>query len=186
MRVIGGLAKGRKLKSVKGMTTRPTADRVKEALFNILQGEIEESNFLDLYAGTGNIGIEALSRGAKIAVFIDEDRQAINVLKENLSLIGLEEKGEVYQQDVLRALRILGKKRLLFDLIFLDPPYRHGLEEKTLFAISANNLLLPQGLVIVEHLDKNILPLKVDALELVRKERYGDTAISFYRKREDH
>lgn len=185
MRVIAGIAKGRRLKAVKGMTTRPTADKVKESLFNIIREKIEDSNFLDLYAGTGNIGIEALSRGAARVVFVESARQAIKVLKENVNLVNFQENVEVYQQDVLIALDILGKKKKSFDLIFLDPPYYEGLEEKTLARIFLNKILAPQGLIVVEHLHKNQLPSTVDALQLIRTETYGDTAISFYRIRED-
>lgn len=185
LRVISGLAKGRRLKSVKGMTTRPTADRVKESLFNIIREEIEDSIFLDLYAGTGSIGIEALSRGASKVTFIDQDKQAIKVLKENLVLTKFDEQAEVYQQDVQLALNILGKKKKVFNLIFLDPPYYKGLEEKTLEKILDNGILIPNGLIIVEHLHKNILPDSMGKIQLIRTETYGDTAISFYRKRED-
>jgi len=185
LRVIGGLAKGRRLKAVKGTKTRPTADRVKESLFNIIREKVADSNFLDLYAGTGNVGIEALSRGAAQAVFIEQDRKAIKILKENLNLTSFQQKAEVYQQDVLVALDILGRKKRTFSLIFLDPPYYEGLEEKTLEKILLSKVLTPDGLIIVEHLRKNILPAKVNILQLVRTETYGDTAMSFYRKREE-
>jgi len=182
VRVIAGQAKGRKLKAVKGITTRPTADRVKEALFNILRERIDDCYFLDLYAGTGSIGIEALSRGAKKAFFVDAEKQAVQVIKENLFLTNFIEQAEIYQQNVSKATLLLGKKNQQFDLIFLDPPYYQGLEEQTLKAIEHNNLLQEQGLVIVEHLHKNSLPSTVENLCLMRSEKYGDTSLSFYQK----
>lgn len=185
MRVIAGTAKGRRLKTVKGMTTRPTADRVKESLFNIIKEKLEDNSFLDLYAGTGNIGIEALSRGVVRVVFVERDKQAIKILRENLQLTNFQQNVEIYQQDVMTALEILGKKKRSFDLIFLDPPYYEGLEEKTLASICSNKVLTSQGLVIIEHSRKNTLPSTVASLQLIRTENYGDTAISFYRIRED-
>lgn len=185
MRVIAGTAKGRRLKTVKGMTTRPTADRVKESLFNIIREKLEGNSLLDLYAGTGNIGIEALSRGVTSAVFVERDKQAVKVLRENLQVTSFQQNVEVYQQDVMIALDIFGKKKRAFDLIFLDPPYYEGLEEKTLTRIFLNKVLAPEGLVIIEHSRKNNLPSTVASLQLIRTEIYGDTAISFYRIRED-
>lgn len=184
MRVIAGIAGGRKLKAVKGTNTRPTADRVKEALFNILQNKISESLFLDLFAGTGSIGIEALSRGAAKAVLIDSNKQAIDVIRENLASTGLE--AEVYHQDVLRLLSILGRQEKSFDLIFLDPPYQLGIEEQILVNISHYNLLMEEGIVIVEHSSKKSLPFLVESLCLFRTQKYGDTSLSFYKKGEDN
>ncbi|MGI6567123.1 MAG: 16S rRNA (guanine(966)-N(2))-methyltransferase RsmD [Firmicutes bacterium] len=179
MRVIAGAAKGRRLDSVKGLKTRPTSDRVKESLFSILGERVAMGRFLDLYAGSGAVGIEALSRGAPAAVFVDHSRAAVQVIRRNLERTGLAELAEVYQTNVERAVSILAKRRLDFACIFLDPPYSSGRAAGTLAAIDQSSLAGPDTLVIVEHGRQEEVPERVGSLRLCRVQAYGDTKISF-------
>lgn len=180
LRVIAGAAKRKRLKVPRGLKVRPTSDRVKEALFNILGDLVPGSVFLDLYAGTGNVGIEALSRGAERAVFVEKDRRVVEVLVENLALAGVSARARVMRVSALAAIRKLGSNGEKFDLIFLDPPYSLGAEGKVLNEIAVNALCRQTGLVIVESPKDRELPV-VRGLVKVRRERYGDTALTFYR-----
>ena len=144
MRVITGTARGRKLLEPAGMDIRPTTDQVKEAIFNILQGDVEGRRVLDLFAGTGQLGIEALSRGAESCVFVDESREAVKLVKANLEKCGFS--GEVFQGDALRFL----ESREKYGLIFLDPPYRSGLYGELLQRIKHFDKLLTGGIMVVE------------------------------------
>ncbi|HPT83648.1 MAG TPA: 16S rRNA (guanine(966)-N(2))-methyltransferase RsmD [Limnochordia bacterium] len=180
MRVIAGKAKGTKLASVKGLSTRPTGDRVKEALFNILGPAVVESSFLDLFAGSGAIGLEALSRGARQVVWVEADRACCEQIKKNLARTGLQG-GVVYRSDVFAALNGLHKRGEQFDLIFLDPPYNRGLVAKTLERLTATELLTPEGIIIAEASKKEEAPLGVSKLCLEQIRTYGETALLFYR-----
>lgn len=180
MRVITGLAKGRRLKAPKGMDTRPTSDRVKEALFNILGQRVVDAEFLDLFAGTGSIGIEALSRGSRAVVFVERDPRAYKVILDNLNTVGFSKGVELYRQEVQKATIMLGKRKKAFDIVFIDPPYQKNLEKQTLDDLQKNNLLKPHSLVIVEGSTRDSLPKEVGILRLVREEIYGDTTLSFY------
>jgi 16S rRNA (guanine966-N2)-methyltransferase len=180
LRIITGTAKNRKLKVPKGFEVRPTSDRVKEALFNILGDLVPGCLFLDLFAGTGNVGIEALSRGAAGAVFVEKIRKNVLVIEENLVLTGLHSRARVINLDVFKALPILGREGLHFDLVFLDPPYLKKIEAEVLSDIVGNNLLKPRGRVIVESSRKNLLPPAVDLIKLNRQEKYDDTVLSIY------
>ncbi len=150
MRVIAGKAKRISLAAPPGMDTRPTTDRIKETLFNMLQGSLADSSFLDLYAGSGAIGIEALSRGAKRAVFIEQDRAAIRCIKENLGRTKLAEEALVCQAEVLEGIRRLEQDGRSFDVIFLDPPYRMGEEERVLRYLSHSAVADRNTLIVVE------------------------------------
>lgn len=161
---------------------RPTSGRVKEALFNILGDLVVGCCFLDLFAGTGNIGIEALSRGAEVAVFVDNDIKNISVIKKNLAITGFESCARVIHLDVEDALKLLGKEGCKFDLIFIDPPYLKGFETNTLAGIASHGLLKPEGKVIVESSKKDYLPRGVEDIKIIRQEKYGDTLLSFYVK----
>lgn len=185
MRVIAGSARGRRLKSVPGTNTRPTTDRVKENLFNILGSAVNNAAFLDLFAGNGGVGIEALSRGARSAVFIDKSRTCTKMIRTNLEIVGFLDRAQVYTNDVLQALGILGRKGQQFDLIFLDPPYQSGLVDKALVQISSSNLLTPGGLVIAEYGKKEEIIQFALNLSRVREQQYGDTVLGFYRAEED-
>ena len=179
MRVITGQAKGRFLKVPRGWGGRPTSDRVKESLFNILGPLVPGASFLDLFAGTGNVGIEALSRGASRAVFVENNRQAVRAIRENLAQTGLGDRAEVLPLDVLAAAgRLKGQK---FEIIFLDPPYGQGLEVQALEALVANDLVKENGLVVVEGSRRRQMPARVGCLKLCREHRIGDTVLAFYR-----
>ena len=155
MRVITGTARGRRLKELEGKETRPTTDRVKEGLFNIIQFDIEGRRVLDLFAGTGQLGIEALSRGAESAVFVDCRKEAARLAEDNLRLTGLRDKARVVCGD---ALSFLASAREKYDLIFLDPPYGTGLLEKALSDIVRFDILRQHGIIICESTMEQVLP----------------------------
>ncbi|NOX97406.1 MAG: 16S rRNA (guanine(966)-N(2))-methyltransferase RsmD [Nitrospirae bacterium] len=181
LRIVGGEAKGRKLNIVKGKSVRPTADRVKESLFNILREEIRDNEVLDLFAGVGSLGIEALSRGAKRAVFVDKGSACARVIGKNLDILGFRERAEIYHEEVAKAVRWLAQQERKFGLVFVDPPYGSDLAEKTLEGLAGSQIVDEEGTVIVEHYWKRILPEAVGTLGLVRNEKYGDTSLSFYK-----
>lgn len=149
MRVIAGSARSMPLKTLKGLDVRPTTDRTKETLFNILQFRIPGCRFLDLYAGSGSIGIEALSRGAGCAVFVEKDRRVQKLIEENLSFTKLADRGKLVRGDAEAVLPLLVREGP-FDVVFMDPPFDHGLEEKTLRALAGLPLLAEDGIVVVE------------------------------------
>ncbi|WP_081461996.1 16S rRNA (guanine(966)-N(2))-methyltransferase RsmD [Desulforamulus ruminis] len=181
LRIIGGLVRGRNLKSPKGMSTRPTSDRVREALFNILSPRVSGSYFLDLFSGTGAVAIEALSRGAERAVMVEKDRGTAGIILSNLKLCNLTEKAEVLNLDTNRAISVLAARKVPFDLIFIDPPYKKNFEVPTMEQVQRFDLLVDNGILVVES-DKNDLPPDdVGKLTAYRREKYGDTALTFYR-----
>ena len=149
MRVIAGSARRVSLKTLEGMNTRPTQDRIKETLFNMLQYDLAHCTFLDLFAGSGGIGIEALSRGAKTAVFVEQNADAVQIVRENLKATRLEDRAVVMHTDALTALkRLEGKYR--FDYIFMDPPYNHELERQMLEYLTGSELIDKQSTIIIE------------------------------------
>ena len=154
MRVISGIKKGYKLKAPKGKDTRPTEDRIKESLFNILKGIDEESVVLDLFAGSGSIGIEFLSRGAKMVYFIDKSYLSIKIIKENLEHTGLEWKTKVIKGESIKSVGLLGGQSIKFDYIFIDPPYGNNLTINAIESIWNEDILDEGGIIIVEH-EKN-------------------------------
>lgn len=179
MRVITGTARGRKLGQLQGEDTRPTTDRVKESIFNIIQFDIEGRRVLDLFGGTGQLGIEALSRGAAHCTFVDLRREAVNLIRENLSLTGLADRAQVVQSDYLAYLtRAEGK----FDLVFLDPPYSAGLLEKALGAIANIDIMSGNGIILCESAADKSLPELAAPYEKVREYRYGQIKITLYRR----
>jgi 16S rRNA (guanine(966)-N(2))-methyltransferase RsmD len=182
MRVIAGEAKGRRLKVPKGRGVRPTSDYLREALFDILGASVRGVRFLDLYAGSGAVGIEALSRGGGEVVFVERDQGCLRILRENLETVGLEQKGRVLAGDALRVLPRLVRHGERFDIIFLDPPYGTGLARLTLDAVASGDLLRPHGVVIVEHFLKEPLPARSGQLSRVREKVHGQTVLSFYRR----
>jgi len=177
MRVIAGEAKGRKLLSVPGI--RPITDRVKEALFDILREKVVGALFLALFAGTGSVGIEALSRGAQRAVFVEKRWQAVKTIEENLRLTGLADRAEVVQDDGFRFLKRELCQR--FDLIYIAPPQYQGLWAKTLLALDGGELLAKEGLAIAQIFPKEREELELKALRLVDRRRYGSTMLCFYK-----
>ncbi|SHJ70333.1 16S rRNA (guanine(966)-N(2))-methyltransferase RsmD [Caminicella sporogenes DSM 14501] len=182
MRVIAGQAKGTKLKTLKGLDTRPTSDRVKEALFSILAPSIESGKVLDLFSGTGNLGIEAISRGASFAYLVEKNRKCFNIIKENVIKTKLNDKIKIIIKDVFMAIREFGEKGENFDIIFMDPPYLKGFIIPCLEEICNNNILKEEGIIAVEHDVKDVLPDRVEALIKVKERKYGKTIISFYSK----
>ena len=181
MRVIGGAAKGRRLLAPKGQAVRPTSDRVKESLFNILPRDFSGMKVLDLFAGTGNLSIEALSRGAVHAVLVDSSERSAAAIKENLRRLSFTAKTEVWTAPAARCLRALARRRESFDIIFLDPPYDRGLAKRSLDIIAQCNIVRESGTIVVEHSTREALQQRYDSLELHDERRYGDTLLSFYK-----
>ena len=178
MRVIAGSLGGRRLKAPSGTVTRPTSDRVREALFGML-GDIEGARVLDLFAGTGALGIEALSRGASHAVFVEQDARATRVLRENLESLGIGEgSAEVRRSGVLGALRSAQARKETYDLLFIDPPYRRAHELGPDLSAILPSLLEPGARIVAESDRRAPLAL---ALEIERERRYGDTSITIHR-----
>jgi 16S rRNA (guanine(966)-N(2))-methyltransferase RsmD len=179
MRVISGKARGVNLKTPEGLTTRPTADRVKEALFSIINFDVPNTSVLDLFGGTGQLGIEALSRGAKSAVFVDAGEAACKLIKENLRRTKLEEQGRVIRSDYLRFLSTCRDK---FDIVFLDPPYAEEFLENSLKKLSEIDILQSNGIIVTERpLDKEI-PWNFPGFSRSKDYKYGNTFITLYRK----
>jgi len=181
MRVIGGNARGRQLKVPKGQALRPTAGRVKESLFDILPHNLSGAKVLDLFAGTGNLTIEALSRGAAQAVLVDSSAQSGKAIRENLHSLNLTNRAKLLAMPVTRALRLLARQRETFDLIFLDPPYERQLIEPALRIIDKEMLLRESGVLIAEHSVREPITLHLLRLNLSDQRRYGSTALSFFR-----
>ena len=180
MRVISGKLRGKRLFSPKGLNLRPTSDRVKEAIFNILQDQFQGQNVLDLFAGTGALGIECLSRGARRAVFVEESPRSLSALRRNIEECRLKEQAEVLGRKVLPALKILEARGEAFGIIFLDPPYDKGEARRVLEALSRSSILTPGTLVVAEHsLTEEIDPIPF--LQRIDLRKYGRTRISFFR-----
>jgi 16S rRNA (guanine966-N2)-methyltransferase len=150
MRVIAGTAKRLSLKTIEGLETRPTTDRIKETLFNMINQGIADCDFLDLFSGSGGIGIEALSRGAKSAVFVENNRVAIECINMNLHNTGLSKNANVISMDVLSAIRTLELQNKVFDIIFMDPPYDQLLEKKVLEALEHSSIIYCDTIIIIE------------------------------------
>ena len=178
MRIISGTAKGTKLYTLEGLETRPTLDRVKESVFNIIHNEIIDSTVLDLFSGSGNLGIEALSEGASFAYLVDYNKKASDTIKRNLNTIGIKD-AEVINLDYKKALNYLKDKKI--DLIFLDPPYKTDFIEQSIKLIDQYNILSDEGLIICENdsLDKIVYP---DNYEVVKDRKYGDKWVVILRK----
>ena len=181
MRVITGKARGIALKTPKGMLTRPTADKVKEAMFSIIQFDIPGANVLDLFGGTGQLGIEALSRGAKRAVFVDSREEACQLIRENLQKTRLESNATVIRSDYLDYLR-RGKEK--FDVIILDPPYAEVFLENSLKLITEIDILQSGGIIITERPIDKALPWEFKGYSRSRDYKYGNTLLCVYRRDE--
>lgn len=179
--MISGEARGHKLKTLKGTATRPTSDRVKESLFNIISASIPESNVLDLFAGSGSLGIEALSRGAAFAVFADKSRESCGIIKENLIFTKYVEKSEVLFMGFAETLVKLASEGRKFDIVFLDPPYNKKFIQESLNILANNDIIRDSGILAAEHHIDDRLPEYCGKLKLSRRQKYGDTALSFYK-----
>jgi 16S rRNA (guanine966-N2)-methyltransferase len=182
MRVIAGKYRSRQLRSLRGLDVRPTSDRLRETLFNVLAAQIEDSVWLDLYAGTGAVGIEALSRGARTVYFVESSRKAAEVIRQNLRSLDIEEGYEVLERDTEQALRLLDSQAVSCDVCFFDPPYRmQSAYADVLGFLGQSRLLKPASIVVAEH-DKHFDPGgNFGALERYRELRQGDVLLSFYK-----
>lgn len=188
MRVIAGIYRSRILKSLKGLALRPTSDRLRETLFNVLAPNLPGSRFVDLFAGTGAIGIEALSRGAAEIVFIENHPPAVTLIRLNLESLGINTGATVLAVDALRGLALLAARintgAPAFDHIFLDPPYAAAEDySRVLEFLGSADLLAPGGMVVAEHRRKFDLREEAGELRRFRVLRQGDAALSFYRRR---
>lgn len=173
MRVIAGDHKGRPLKSVPTHKTRPTTDKVKESVFQMIGPYFDGGAVLDLFAGSGGLGIEALSRGVKSCVFVDQQPKAIETIYENVNMLKLNEQVEVYRADALRALKAAGKRELKFNYIFLDPPYKKFSYEDLIAKVLNYELLADGGTIVCEHDASEEIPEKVKNITLIKTEKYG-------------
>ena len=183
MRIIAGTARSLPLKSVPGMETRPTTDRIKETLFNILQDDVPGSYFLDLFAGSGQIGLEAMSRGARYAVFVDNGKKAVACIEDNIRFTKFDKETKLYPSDVLSALRSMEGK-YQFDIIFMDPPYNQDIEKDVLRYLATSSLLKEDTMIIVEaSLDTEFDYVEEYGLELTRLKTYKTNEHAFIRKK---
>nr|WP_325176714.1 16S rRNA (guanine(966)-N(2))-methyltransferase RsmD [Paenibacillus alkalitolerans] len=180
MRVISGSAKGRPLKAVPGTGTRPTTDKVKEALFSMIGPYFDGGEALDLFAGSGGLGIEALSRGMDKAVFIDIDKKSVDTIRDNVQAAKVEERTEIFRSEAAKALRALAKRSKAFDLVFLDPPYRMKDIPDYLAYMEENGLVRDGATIVVEHEASFEYPEEICSFRLRRRAQYGDTAVSLY------
>jgi len=182
MRIIGGQARGRQIRLPAGCRIRPTADRVKESLFNILH-PVEGAYFLDIYAGCGNVGLEALSRGARGSVFVEKDLRLVDAIRENLRLLGFEGQGEVIVAGAEQGLRRLGKRGERFDILFADPPYDEDFLPEILRCLEGAELLAENGIIVLQHsVREDPKESLTQTLVMTDQRRYGDTLLSFLKK----
>jgi 16S rRNA (guanine(966)-N(2))-methyltransferase RsmD len=181
MRVISGKAKGRRLITPKGGGVRPTADRIKESLFDILPRDFSGMKILELFAGTGNVSIEALSRGAESVVLVDASERSARIIRENLRRVGFTDRAQVWAMPARRALNAVARQGQKYDLIFLDPPYEQKLVGRSLELIASINPLEPSAVVVAEHSVRETVKSRYGLLSLNDQRRYGDTLLSFFR-----
>ncbi len=184
MRLTGGLDRGRKVRAPRGLHTRPTASRVREALFNIL-GPPVDAVVLDLFAGTGALGLEALSRGAASAVFVERDSRALAVLSRNLKELGFQDRAQVKPTNVHAALLRLAQEANRFNWVFIDPPYATPDARRALEGLAGCSFLDKGVIIVVEHDKRNVPPDDVGNIRMTDRRFYGDTGLSFYRRDSD-
>ncbi len=182
MRVIAGRFGGRRLRAPKGSSTRPTADRVREALFSILGPPPEDAVVLDLFAGAGTLGLESLSRGARRAVFVDSARAAVACLEDNIKSLGAELLCEVHPMDVMKALPRLARSHPAMAWVFLDPPYRTDVGLRVMASLADSPLVGPESIVVCEHDRRETYDDAIGALRKISQRSYGDTCLSLYRR----
>jgi 16S rRNA (guanine(966)-N(2))-methyltransferase RsmD len=169
------------LRAVEGLAVRPTSDRLRETLFNILAPRIEGSRFLDICAGSGAVGLEALSRGASAATLIDKSRRACSVIEANLQTLGIKREATVINRDAITALKRLAEEAKEFDIVFLDPPYASEIYDTLMHELATTRLLSSDSIVIVEHRAKTPPEPHYDELKLFREVKQGESAIAFYK-----
>jgi len=179
MRVITGIARGRCLETLEGDATRPTTEKVKEAVFSIIQFDIEGRNVLDLFAGTGQLGIEALSRGALSAVMVDSNKQAVEIIRKNIKICGFEDKSEVYCVDYKTFLAAKSGK---FDIAFLDPPYAGGILEDAFLKVS--KVMSESAVIICEHSPSVKMPDDIEGYKIQKQYKYGKISVTVFKKGE--
>lgn len=182
MRVITGKYKGRRLENPIGYDIRPTSDKVKESIFNLLMNDTYGRVFCDLFCGTGSLGIEALSRGAKRCYFCDSSKESIRLTLSNIKYCKAEEEAVVLQGDYIRSLNRIKEK---IDVFLLDPPYKAGLYEKCLETIENLDLLSEEGIILAEHESRDLMPEEVGNLRLVKEKKYGKITVSIYKRKGD-
>ncbi len=179
LRIIGGALKGKKLYSVRGTSIRPTADRLRESIFNILSQRVLDAVVLDLFSGTGALGIEALSRGAESVVFVDNRKTALSVLRRNIDSCMLDQKANIVKWNIRQNLNCIKSKKQHFDLIFLDPPYDKNLIKPTLFNLGKSHSLKNKACIVVEHSFLEPIPTDFITFDLLDQRKYGKTLVSF-------
>ncbi|MDX2042638.1 MAG: 16S rRNA (guanine(966)-N(2))-methyltransferase RsmD [Acidobacteriota bacterium] len=181
MRIIAGQYKGRRLKTLEGLAVRPTSDRMRETLFNILMPRIEDARFLDICAGSGAVGIEALSRGAAHITFIESSRKAVSIISENLRHCGITENFQLIARDAATTIKYLAQENRQFDIVYFDPPYDSEIYSPVLWQIAQNNLLTDDGIIIVEHRRQLLLAPNYDNLRPYREVVQGESVLTFFR-----
>ena len=179
MRIIAGMHKGRKLSSLPGKTTRPTSGKVREAIFSIHGDSVRETAVLDLFAGTGAFGLEALSRGAANAVFIDSDRRSISVIRKNIELCGEKDRSIVICADIALNPNIVAASGRLFDLVFMDPPYGSLVVRRTLEGLEKQGVLAKGAILVIEHDKHEEIPTDMPGMEITDRRKYGKTFVTF-------
>ncbi|MEA1940475.1 MAG: 16S rRNA (guanine(966)-N(2))-methyltransferase RsmD [Candidatus Caldatribacteriota bacterium] len=181
MKIVAGKNKGNKLKPLKSISIRPTSQKVREALFDIIMPGIGETIFLDIFAGTGAVGIEALSRGAKKVVFVEKELKCVKIIIENLKKTKNYQFSLILNKRCLTGLRLLSRKKYLFDYIFLDPPYNKGMVNSTITEISELRILKEDGIIIIQHHKKEIVKNNYNGLKMFRQKKYSESMLSFYK-----
>lgn len=186
MRISGGEARGRIIALPRGCRIRPTTERVKESLFDLL-GPVRDACFLDLFAGCGNVGLEAISRGVSKAVFVEKSPRLAAAIAKNLALLGFEERGEILALEADGAIRLLGRRAQRYDVLFADPPYEEGYVSALMQWLARTDLLASSGVAILQHSFREAIDvLTTSGLQLTDQRRYGDTRLSFLRKKREN
>jgi len=181
MRIVGGKYRGKRIDYPKLGTVRPTQDRVKEALFNVIAKEVPGSVVVELFAGSGSLALEAISRGASRAVFVDINPACLKIIRKNIGSIDSQSISEVYKADALKAIERFEKRGVKFNIVFVDPPYHKGLPKKTLIKLARHDILWQNNIIIIEHSKRELIP-EVEGINLLMQRQYGDTVLSYCRK----
>jgi len=179
LRIIGGDLKGRRIVTVRGSMTRPTADRLREAIFNILYTRVQGSVVLDVFAGTGAMGIEALSRGAEYAVFVDNNKNASSVIKKNITSCEIEDKTTIIKRDALKRLDWIKSIKPWFNIVFMDPPYNRNFIKPSLESLVKSQLLKQKAYIIIEHSYSEIISEEIKAFTTIDQRKYGKSMVTF-------